>query len=95
MCEFLQHSFPPRLSKLNLSYLFTVIGEWLTHVPSNAKFERLDVRNTEGITKRDVQGLRRRWGTGCVVLENAKLESDDEMGWRRYVEEIMQANVVQ
>lgn len=94
MSNFLQHSFPPRLSKLNLSYLFTVVGEWLAHVPSNVKFERLDIRYTEGITKKDVQELKRRWGTGCIVLENAKLENDDEIGWVRYVEEITETTVV-
>ena len=94
MSKFLKHSFPPRLSKLNLSYLFTVVGEWLAHVQSSVNFERLDVRYTENITKRDVLGLKERWGTGCVVLENAKLETDDERGWRQYVDEIIQAQIV-
>ena len=94
MATFLQHSFPPRLSKLNLSYLFTVVGEWLAHVQSNVTFERLDVRYAENITKKDVLGLKKRWGTGCVVLENAKLESDDERGWRQYIDDIIQAQGV-
>ena len=68
MAEFLQSRLPPRLSRLNLSYLFTVWGEWLATLNSQVKFERLDVRHVENITKRDVRGFRERWGTGCEVL---------------------------
>jgi len=90
MSQFLQHHLPPRLSRLNLSYLFTVLGEWLAQLNSDVKFERLDVRYAENITKRDVRGLKERWN-GCEVLSTAKLETDDERGWRQYVDEIINA----
>jgi hypothetical protein len=90
MSQFLQNHLPPRLSRLNLSYLFTVLGEWLAQLNSNVKFERLDVRYAENITKRDVRGLKERWD-GCEVLETARLETDDERGWRQYVDEIINA----
>jgi len=90
MSQFLQNHFPPRLSRLNLSYLFTVLGEWLAQLDSDIKFERLDVRYAENITKRDVRGLKERWN-GCEVLSTAKLETDDERGWRQYVDEIINA----
>ena len=91
MAEFLRHKLPPRISKLNLSYLLTVHGEWLATLPSQAKFERLDVRHVDSITRKDVQSFHSRWGSGCEVLSTAKLESDDEDGWRQYVEEIITA----
>lgn len=90
MSRFLPGPLPPRLSRLNLSYLFTVLGEWLAQLNSNVKFERLDVRYAENITKRDVRGLKERWD-GCEVLETARLETDDERGWRQYVDEIINA----
>jgi hypothetical protein len=92
MSKFLQTSLPPRLSRLNLSYLFTVLGEWLA--ASSVKFERLDVRHVDNITKRDVRGFRERWGTNCEVLTTARLETDDEKGWTQYVEEILKAEMV-
>jgi hypothetical protein len=92
MSQFLQTSLPPRLSRLNLSYLFTVLGEWLAS--SSGKFERLDVRHVEHITKRDVRDFRARWGTECEVLTTARLETDDERGWTQYVDEIIKAEVV-
>jgi hypothetical protein len=91
MSQFLQNGLPPRLSRLNLSYLFTVLGEWLA---SLNKLERLDVRHAENITKRDVRGFRERWGSDCEVLSTAKLETDDEHGWRQFVDEIIRADVV-
>jgi hypothetical protein len=94
MSKFLQTSLPPRLSRLNLSYLFTVLGEWLAQLNSNVKFERLDVRYAEHVTKRDIRGLRERWGNGCEVLTTARLETDDEPGWKQYVDEIVKAEVV-
>lgn len=94
MAEFLQTRLPPRLSRLNLSYLFSVWGEWLATLNSQVKFERLDVRHVENITRRDVRGFRERWGAGCEVLSTAKLESDDEFGWRQYVDDIVRARVV-
>lgn len=94
MAEFLQNGLPPRLSRLNLSYLFTVFGEWLAALNSTIKLERLDVRHVENITKRDVRGLRERWGTACEVLSTAKLETDDEFGWRQYIDEIIRAETV-
>jgi hypothetical protein len=90
MSQFLQNHLPPRLSRLNLSYLFTVLGEWLAQLNSDVKFERLDVRYAENITKRDVRGLRERWD-GCEVLSTARLETDDERGWRQYVDDIINA----
>lgn len=90
MSQFLQNHLPPRLSRLNLSYLFTVLGEWLAQLNSDVKFERLDVRYAENITKRDVRGLKERWD-GCEVLSTARLETDDERGWRQYVDEITNA----
>jgi hypothetical protein len=92
MSQFLQNSLPPRLSRLNLSYLFTVLGEWLA--ASSVKFEHLDVRHVENITKRDIRGFRERWGTGCEVLTTARLEADDERGWTQYVDEIIRAEAV-
>jgi hypothetical protein len=94
MSKFLKTSLPPRLSRLNLSYLFTVLGEWLAQLNSNVKFERLDVRYAEHVTKRDIRGLRERWGNGCEVLTTARLETDDEPGWKQYVDEIVKAEVV-
>jgi hypothetical protein len=94
MAHFLQHNLPPRLSRLNLSYLFSVQGEWLASLNS-VKLERLDLRYVEHITKRDVRGLRDRWGQDCEVLSTARLESDDEGGWRQYIDEIIQAEVLQ
>jgi hypothetical protein len=94
MSKFLQTNLPPRLSRLNLSYLFTVLGEWLAQLNSNVKFERLDVRYAEHVTKRDIRGLRERWGNGCEVLTTARLETDDEPGWKQYVDEIVKAEVV-
>ena len=91
MSQFLQSGLPPRLSRLNLSYLFTVLGEWLARIN---KLERLDVRHAENITKRDVRGFRERWGSDCEVLSTARLETDDEHGWRQYVDEIIRADVV-
>jgi hypothetical protein len=94
MAEFLQNGIPPRLSRLNLSHLFTVLGEWLAALNSTIKLERLDVRHVESITKRDVRGLRERWGAACEVLSTAKLETDDESGWRQYVDDIVRAGAV-
>jgi hypothetical protein len=94
MSQFLQNSLPPRLSRLNLSYLFTVLGEWLATLNSKVKLERLDVRHVENITKKDVRGFRERWGTGCEVLSTARLETDDEYGWRQYVDDIIKAEIV-
>ena len=91
MSQFIRTGLPPRLSRLNLSYLFTVLGEWLA---SLNKLQRLDVRHAENITKRDVRGFCERWGSGCEVLSTARLETDDEQGWRQYVDEIIQAEVV-
>ena len=94
MSQFLQNGLPPRLSRLNLSYLFTVLGEWLATLNSKVKLERLDVRHVENITKRDVRGFRERWGTRCEVLSTARLEADDEHGWRQYIDDIFKAEVV-
>jgi hypothetical protein len=94
MSQFLQNNLPPRLSRLNLSYLFTVLGEWLATLNSAVKLERLDVRHVENITKRDVRGFRERWGTDCEVLSTARLEADDEHGWRQYIDDIVNADVV-
>ena len=94
MSQFLQNNLPPRLSRLNLSYLFTVLGEWLATLNSAVKLERLDVRHVENITKRDVRGFRERWGTDCEVLSTARLEADDEHGWRQYIDDIVNAEVV-
>jgi len=58
------------------------------------KLERLDIRHAENITKRDVRGFRERWGSDCEVLSTARLETDDEHGWRQYVDEIIRADVV-
>jgi len=93
MSQFLQNNLPPHLSKLNLSYLFTVLGEWLATLNSQVKLERLDVRHVENITKRDVRGLREKWGMECEVLSTARLETDDEYGWRQYVDDIIRAEV--
>lgn len=94
MSQFLQSNLPPRLSRLNLSYLFTVLGEWLTTLNSAVKLERLDVRHVENITKSDVRGFMDRRGTGCEVLSTAKLETDDEYGWKQYVDDIVKAEVI-
>jgi hypothetical protein len=94
MEEFLQNGLPLRLSRLNLSYLFTVLGEWLATLNSTVKLERLDVRHVESITKRDIRGFHERWGTSCEVLSTAKLETDDEHGWRQYIDDIIRAEVV-
>lgn len=94
MSQFLQNSLPPRLSRLNLSYLFTVLGEWLATLNSKVKLQRLDVRHVDNITKRDVRGFRERWGTECEVLSTAKLEADDEYGWRQYIDDIIKAEIV-
>ena len=94
MSQFLQNDLPPRLSRLNLSYLFTVLGEWLATLNSTVKLERLDLRHVENITKRDVRGFRDRCGTDCEVLSTARLETDDESGWRQYLDDIIQAEVV-
>jgi len=93
MAHFLQHNLPPRLARLNLSYLFSVQGEWLASLNS-VQLERLDLRHVEHITKKDVRGLRERWGQNCEVLSTARLESDDENGWRQYIDEIIQAEVL-
>jgi hypothetical protein len=93
MAHFLQHNLPPRLSRLNLSYLFSVQGEWLASLNS-VKLERLDLRHVEHITKKDVRRLSERWGQGCEVLSTARLESDDENGWRQYINEIIHAEVL-
>jgi Leucine Rich repeat len=93
MAHFLQHNLPPRLSRLNLSYLFSVQGEWLASLNS-VKLERLDLRHVEHITKKDVRRLSERWGQGCEVLSTARLESDDENGWRQYIDEIIHAEVL-
>jgi len=94
MSLFLQRNLPPRLAKLNLAYLFTVLGEWLAALNSNVKLERLDLRHVENVTKRDVRGVLKRWGTECEVLSTAKLETDDEFGWIHYVNEIITAQAV-
>lgn len=90
MAHFLQNNLPPRLSRLNLSYLFSVQREWLAALDS-VKLQRLDLRHVDNITKRDVRELRELWGQGCEVLSTAKLESDDEPGWRQYIDEIARA----
>ena len=94
MSQFLQNNLPPRLSRLNLSYLFSVLGEWLASLNSAVKLQRLDVRHVDNITKMDVRGFRERWGTDCEVLSTARLEADDEYGWRQYIDDIIKAEVV-
>lgn len=94
MFEFLLTGLPPRLSRLNLSYLFTVQGEWLVDMSSRVKLELLDVRCAEYITRSDVRKIQERWGNKCQVLATAKLETDDEQGWIQFVEELVEADVV-
>ena len=66
----------------------------MTTLNSKVKLERLDVRHVENITKRDVRGFRERWGKGCEVLSTARLEADDEYGWRQYIDDIIKAEIV-
>ena len=94
MSQFLQPGLPPRLSRLNLSLLFTISGDWLATINSSIKLECLDIRHVENITKKDVKRFRARWGTGCEVLSTARLEADDEYGWKQYVDEIIKAEVI-
>jgi Leucine Rich repeat len=90
MSLFLGHFLPPKITRLNLSHLFSVFGDTLASLDTALKFERLDVRYTEHITKQDVKGFKERYGDNVEVLTTAKLETDDERGWRKYLDEMVE-----
>jgi hypothetical protein len=94
MCEFIQSGLPPRLSRLNLSYLYSIKGEWLVQMSSRVTLKLLDVRYAEWITRSDIKKMSQRWGNKCQILTTARLETDDERGWKQFVDELVEADVI-
>lgn len=94
MRDFIQSGLPPRLSRLNLSYLYSIKGEWLVQMSSRVTLKLLDVRYAEWITRSDIRKMSQRWGNKCQILTSARLETDDERGWKQFVDELVEADVV-
>jgi hypothetical protein len=61
---------------------------------SRVTLKLLDVRYAEWITRSDIKKMSQRWGNKCQILTTARLETDDERGWKQFVDELVEADVI-
>jgi hypothetical protein len=61
---------------------------------SRVKLKTLDVRFAEWVTRSDIRKISQRWGNKSQILSTARLETDDEPGWKQFVDELVEADVL-
>ncbi|OLL21950.1 hypothetical protein NEOLI_001860 [Neolecta irregularis DAH-3] len=86
MQTFLQGQLPSTLESLNISWLFSVRGSWLTELKEDlSSLKWLDVRGIDDLTRRDIQAIQYRFVGIRIRLHEPLLDDDSVEGYLAFI----------